>query len=190
MVDKITDHEARALALFPDQFQEKPNITKLNKVFSKQIQELENVAFAMLTNRFLTLAEGQQLDGLGEIVGEDRDGRTDAIYKTALGTRISINRSNGEPETLINVLASLTNATDVKYKELYPASVEMTTNGTSIPTTLSENMHKVRAAGVALTIIHAGGTLNPFVFENDPDGAGFGEYGESVGGEFLEVIVS
>lgn len=56
------------------------------------------------------------LDKLGKIVGEPRNGRTDAQYVPAIRLRIRINRSNGLAEDIIQIAALL--APNAVYREL------------------------------------------------------------------------
>ena len=66
-----------------------------------QVQEVEDAVYQILTDTVLETAEGAQLDGLGEIVGEERAGRDDATYRIAIRTRIAINLSEGTIENIM-----------------------------------------------------------------------------------------
>lgn len=190
MADQITDHSDRAKTLLLSQYREKPNFNNVVEIFASHIQDLETVYFDLLLNRALDTAAGVQLDGLGDILGEEREGRSDTDYRAALSIRIKINISSGEPETLMEIFAALTDATQVSYSEFYPAGAQLTSNGSSIPPNLLAGMYSISPAAVSLILILSSSTT-PFVFDLDPDGAGFGDVGFTSGtGEFSEVIGS
>lgn len=54
------------------QYQNSPNFKALLKIFTDQIQELENVAQDLLNKRLLDVAVGDQLTIIGNIVGQQR----------------------------------------------------------------------------------------------------------------------
>ena len=126
--------------------------------------------------------------GIGEILGEPRDGRNDTDYRAFLHVRQKINISSGEPETLISVLASLTDSTIVELLEPSTARIEMYFNGSTVPSNLLANMILIKAAGVELNELIMM-TSTPFVFDGDPGGLGFSDIDNpTYGGELSEVI--
>ncbi len=132
-MDIITDHADRAVARLLEQFRHSPRLQALLRILIGPLQELENVFSDLMTLRALDTAFGTQLDGLGEIVDQARMGMSDNDYLLWLKLRIYINVSKARPEDLIHVLREITRATKVRYFENYPASVELFTNGLSIP---------------------------------------------------------
>lgn len=189
MVDKITNHEERAKTLLLSQYKETPNLDNMIDIFASKIQELEETLFDLLENRALSTSVGVQLDGLGDILGEERLSRSDTDYRAALAIRIKINISSGAPETLIEVYAALTDASTVSYSEFYPAGVQLHSDGTTLPVNLLTDMLSVSPATVNLILMIISTT--PFTFDLDPDGAGFADVGFDTGaGEFSEVIGS
>ena len=132
-----------------------------------QLQELETVLFDLLENRSLDTAEGVQLDRIGTIVGLARTGsQSDTDYRASLGVQIRRNLSQGEPETLIEILAALTSSTVVKLREIYPAEIIMTFNGDIVgtPNNLFNTIDSIAAGGVGLTLI-SDKNQPPFVTE-------------------------
>ena len=126
---KITDHNDVALSRYTYQYTEAGTLQALTTLWSERMQALEDAAWSVLTDRWIAPAAGVQLDELGAIVGEPRLGRTDETYRDALEVRISINRSGGEPERIIEFLTRIANADQVIYKEIYPAKVEIFVGG-------------------------------------------------------------
>ncbi len=129
----INDHADRSTALLLEQFKRSPRLHDLVRALVEPLQGLENVFQDLLTLRALDTAFGAQLDGIGEIVDEPRQGRSDADYLPWLKLRIFINVSKGRPEDMIHVLKVITEADQVRYFENHPASMEMFTDGLSIP---------------------------------------------------------
>lgn len=169
------------------------NIAKLVRIFVDQLQEAEDVTKDVATLRQFDYAVGQQLDNIGEIVGEERLGRDDAEYKDAIVFRIFINASNGEPETLITALRTLTQALDIRYRELHPAKVHMAFDATVLPGNLGTIMQGLCPAGVDLELVWSDAD-EPFIFTGqgislpDTDGLGFSSTAQVEGGKLSSLI--
>ena len=63
------DHCADGLERLLQQFKDRPRIAALLCAFVRQVQELEDAAWQLLTERHVDAAIGVQLDALGRIVG-------------------------------------------------------------------------------------------------------------------------
>jgi len=183
-----TDIADRLRELLLYQFQQQPNFVGLIEGFAVSGQDMEDQIYRFLNELSLKDAVGQQLDGLGEILGEERGQQDDETYRASLSVRITINISRGEPETLISVLAAITSSTYVQLTEIFPARVEMFFNGIVIPADLVSNMNRVKSAGVQLTLIGNSSTF-PFTLAGDPIGGGFNEEGFDLGGELSEIYI-
>ena len=120
------------------------------------VQGLETHSYNVWFYRMLENATAAQLDGCGEIVGEPRLGRTDTQYKNAIEAKIIINKSCGQPETVITALRFLTGSTEIHYSILPPAAIYLTfvVNPTVTYINLYANMLRIIPAGVALTLVH------------------------------------
>lgn len=183
----IPDHVSRALSLLIEEFKRSPLLNDTLRIPIAECQNIENVGNDLLTARRLNQAGGAQLDGIGEIVGEPREGRADEEYRAAIKFKIFINTSNAEPETLIQALAFITGASDIKYWLTVPGSITMYTNGSFIPDNMVYFMESIAAAGVKIDHISSSVNTIPFVFANDngstPEtGKGFSEDGYAPGG--------
>jgi hypothetical protein len=190
-----TNIEERTANLLVEQFITKPRINELVRIFARQVQELEYVLADMLRIKNVNMATGDQLDILGEYVGEERNGRNDNDYRQAIILRSFLNKSNGEPETIIQYAQAITNATDIKYIPIYPGKVllQIITNFIVDAATI-EQIQKIAPAGVKIlvSIVQEG-----FVFGFGAEGGfppaanvrGFSEIGfTSEAGKFIEVI--
>ena len=101
---KKTDHVTEALGNYIQRFKNKPRLMALTTAYLEQIQDLEDALFQLITDRTIETAVGPQLDGIGSIVGEDREGRDDDDYRLAIRVRILLNLTDGTIEQVIEIL--------------------------------------------------------------------------------------
>ena len=157
MITQLTDHIERLKALLVQQFKGKTNIEKLLELFGTKVQELEDVGFELINERALAAAIGTQLDNLGEIVGEERQGRSDDEYRKAISVKILINTSSGTPEQVIDIVLGITGGTVVKLTEIYPASLQIESNGADLPTLQEiERIQSSLAATISFVLVITG----------------------------------
>ena len=156
---EITDHGADALTRLIQQYKGSPRIQALLCAFLDPVGDAEADVYDLLTEALdISVAVGDQLDLIGEIVGEVRNGRTDADYRKGLRTKIRINRSHGRIEDLIEVailweLITADNAVEVEEKP--PAAVVVTLHSTPLdPFGLFDRLYEAKAAGVALRLFY------------------------------------
>lgn len=97
------NHVVEARTLIIEQFKNTKYITGFLDAYSRRVQELEGVFFDILDSRILDNATGDQLDKLGDLVGEERLGRDDDQYKPAIRIRIRVNKSQGRSKDILDV---------------------------------------------------------------------------------------
>lgn len=107
MITHILDHAARALALLPSQFAGATKLRELITAFADAAQDIEDDTWACIEDRMLDTAEGAQLDQYGRVLGQPRNGLSDEDYRALLGIRILANRSNGQADVILRVVAGL-----------------------------------------------------------------------------------
>lgn len=152
---RITDHVEQGLALLISQYARKPRVRALIASFLEQVQDLEDAAWDVMTSRLIGSAINAQLDALGKLVGEARDGRDDDGYRVAITARITVNRSCGTGPEIVSILA-LVDTDDFILRDVGPASFRVdygtpplnASAGQEIPTLVSE----ARSAGVAAVV--------------------------------------
>lgn len=178
---KETDHVTSGLDHLIEQFKNKPILEGLLTAYLNQHQDLEDASFEVLEKRFLGYAEGATLDEVGSIPGEERQGRSDVIYREAISVRILINKCTGTPEEIIAIFKILTNQT-IDLKEYFPAAFELTLPdyvdlSDLSPTRMKTYLNASKPAGVKAHLVYH--TLNPFQFDT---GLGFdqGHYGGAI----------
>lgn len=195
-VTPITDHVERALARLLEQDKGKPRLEALVKIFADRYQRIENVVTQLANNRWVLTAEGVQLDTLGEIVGEPRNGKIDDVYRLWIRARILINRSSGKVSELLRVARIiLGDAPDLVYTPEPPAAFQIELTGVSgsgdVARVLFDALNQVRAGGVRMNILYNDDIPTAFTFNIDgTEGVsdavkGFGDTGNpATGGLF------
>lgn len=193
-VTQITTHETDAQGRLVTLYADATKLRALIGIVGARAQSVEDVAWALLTERSIATAVGAQLDQLGGVLGVDRGTSTDEQIRIKLYAAIATYRSDGTPETVIGVFKLLTQATTVQMQEVFPANVILTAIAAPYPigtrTEIREAAEGLKAAGVSLESVIISGTT-PFVFAGDPDpaGAGFGDtLDANAGGNFADVI--
>lgn len=138
----------------------------LTDIFGTKIQELEEVFRQLLLRLDIDNAVGAQLDGIGSIVGQAREGNDDDKYKILIKLRIGINVSEGTIEDIITIWKLVTGGTDVTIREAYPAKIELTTD-----TYVTEDIAWIKGK---MEEVLAGGVGIKSIIIDDPTRFGFG----------------
>lgn len=92
------------------QYYRSENIEKVLEIGLDLLQDAETIAHSLYQNRTIEDAIGVQLDGVGAIVGQPRNGLTDEVYRLRIKAKIAENNSEGTREEIINIAKLLTNA--------------------------------------------------------------------------------
>ncbi len=163
VVPPITTHVLDAKARLVQQFKDKPRIEALLDAFVVQIQELEDAGQELSDLLDIDLMTGVNLDNIGEIVTQPREGRSDSDYRQAIREKIRANVSSGTPDEIIEAFEFMTNPTTVDYTEDYPAGFVIYGDG-SQPASLFDGMNAVKPAGVYMGLLD-------FLEWEDGDGA-------------------
>lgn len=175
-VTQITTHSEDAKKRLLFQYQGKANIEGLlDSLGGQQIQDLENILFDISTRLDIDNSEGIQLDNIGKIVGQSRNGQSDLTYKLFLKAKAGRNVSEGDIERVLSIWKIITGGTIVQLVEQFPASIELFSD-VPIPGELEVDafnlMQDVVAAGVSIlsAIISP---ENAFGFEGSTNTLGF-----------------
>lgn len=176
---EISNFYERTLALLASQFQGIPtgnpttNFQKLIFAVTTQGQAIQTQLSLLYANRSLDIAQGVQLDGLGEILGLTRvPGQSDTDYRLALQFQVYIDTSSGTAENVIAACKFFTTASNVIYFEDTPASYQLISDGTTYPETPSDIVQAIQSmspAGVKFIGLTATFGEYPFIFATDYD---------------------
>ncbi len=138
------------------QWAEKVTVQGLLKSYLENVQTIETIYDQLLKERSVFTAIGTQLDNIGVIVGESRLGRSDAVYRQAVLNRVAINRADGTPETIVEILMTITDSTIVTVFEHYPANVHVFINGSPSNETVN-TLEVITPVGVSAVLMFDGG---------------------------------
>ncbi len=164
----MLDYAAVAVPRLTGQFENSPKLRAIVSAIVSQLTTLENVADSLMSDRWIDTAIGKQLDGCGYIVGEQRSGRDDDAYRTAIKFRVFVNISKGTPTDLIRGLKFLTDPTDCQYLEAYPATALLFTNGFFVDYKIQPTMQDLAPAAISDVPVAVSFRDKPFRFAKEP----------------------
>lgn len=146
---------------------------KLIRSYANEAQALDAAATDLLRLISLDDASGAQLDGLGQIIGADRQGLDDDDYRMLLRAQIQINRSGGTIPQLVEILRLVSNTTlaqaAVELTESFPADFVAKITVALDPGTgdiAAQALYEAKAAGVH-GVLHYFDTEPVFAFDGD-----------------------
>jgi len=188
---KITTHAEDAVARLLEQFRGGTTLPALVRAFSNQAQAAEDALWDVLVLRRLGTATGAQLDVLGRILGQAREGRADADYVLWLRARMLLNLGSGRPEDLLALFASVTQgSTTLQLEEQFPASIVLRVGSASTvdPAQAAAILQLAKAGGVR-AILESATSIDTTSFAFDTNDAGYGDSTNgAVGGTYAAAI--
>ena len=180
VIQQITDHVARALNRLFFQYKESTDLQSfITATNGEQAQDIEDAGFGLFGRLDIDGSSSVQLDGIGEIVGQERFGLADAEYRLILKARIAKNVSEGDVERLISTWKLLTGANKLEFHE-----------NPTLETIALALMQGVAAGGVSVGFAVVFDPDNAFGFaDSGVNTGGFGDTGDAgAGGEFSSLI--
>ncbi len=167
-----TAHVEEGISHLTEYFKHGPRNQAILTGLLAQVQEVEDVVWETSQAFLLDTAEGDQLDLLGTLVGEGRQDRTDSEYRAAIRVRILVNKSEGLPEQLLEILEGINSGATHAMRELYPAALTIESSSLS-PLTLQSTYRLLRAAkpaGVRVDLISGGDATSIGAADGSPLG--------------------
>lgn len=150
------------------------------KAFSDQLNVLDVATVDVYNLRQVANATGTTLDNVGDQVGIIRpSAMNDTNYRALIYAKIQMNRSGGEPETLIAAIKALTSATSVNYTDYYPGCASIGFAGTSVIDNLWTFTKRLTAGGVALRLVQVD-AITPFKLDSATNGLDNGKLGNAI----------
>lgn len=123
-------------------------------VFQFLFDDIKVAAQVLKLDRWIDTAFGKQLDGCGQIVGEERQGRDDEAYREAIRYRIFVNTSQATPKDINTAVKILTKSSEQHYWDTHPVSYSIFTNGPDVPENISELLKDISPAGIGRSSVH------------------------------------
>jgi hypothetical protein len=154
-IEAKSTHAVEAKARLLHALQELPRLERLVEAFASRTQSEEIVAQQLRTMRWLANSTGAQLDGIGEIVGQPRRGKSDEDYRVYLAVRILMNRSSGTVDQLLAIANLVVGDGRTRIERYRPAAMvarirDATTQ--ELAGRLANIISVARAAGVQTTV--------------------------------------
>lgn len=134
------------------------NTEKLVATLATPFQSLENALRQLLLERSIDTAIGAQLDVIGRLVGQARNGLDDDTFRRYCRARITVNRATGVIEELITVTDLIVYDDDGQYEVIGQgtATVKVTINNLAITEGLADILllflKNTVSAGVRLVV--------------------------------------
>jgi hypothetical protein len=144
----------------------KPEYEKFLRVFLEELQEVYDAFYDILGAFSIDDAIGAQLDLLGIILNERRQGLDDDDYRQILKLKTYLISSDGTISDVIDAVADLTGGTLVRFTEPFPAAVNITTNGLLASQSILDKVGQLVGAGIEANVTTVTG--DPFSLSDEP----------------------
>lgn len=189
-IDYITDWEGRLRGRLYEQFKGKVTWTAIVQLLGRLAQDWEDAAQSVLTIISIGDSVGAQLDNLGRIVGQPRNGLDDDTYRLYLGARIIANKSNGTAEDIYRVFRALFGALGFLYifggTKTFVMRVLSALTSSQVAAALTFLRDSKEAGARAILEWQEFPDAEAFVFEGGT-GLGFDDLSGAVGGKFISA---
>lgn len=113
-IDLVDDWAARLRSRLYTQFRHATSWQAWCDLLGQQFDDLETAGQTLLTMLDVEASEGAQLDVIGRIVGQPRNGVDDDIYRLYLNARALANKSAGTVEDIFKVMRALYGQTEAQ----------------------------------------------------------------------------
>lgn len=174
---KNANHIAEGLLKFAAPFWGKPRWAALFVAIAREIQELENMFWDVISKRMLDNATGAQLRVLGRIVGQADPGLGEDVFRMLIRVRIRINRSVGLLRDLLEVLQLM--GVEGTVAPAWPAKVRLDCGAIPLPPDLFRALlEETLAGGVGIVIVL--GDEDGFEFQDDGSADPSGDFGDDI----------
>ena len=171
----VPDHIERGLALIVSQFQAAAQLRAVVRGILGEVQLAEDTLLDLATNLTVDAATGAQLELLGRLLGERRDGLADSAYRRYLRARMMIRLSEGTIDEILEIASTLSGGT-VRYSPAYPAGYRLHL-ATPVPPELKARFKarllEATPAGVGLDVTQGQPGPNPLPFTFNVPTLGF-----------------
>lgn len=149
----------------------KENVEAFLTAIKEEVDEVTTAFEQLLEDRQLDNAFGEQLDLIGRILGQTREGYTlDDDYRKLLKARVKINKSSGTAEDLYAIFALiLPTGSTMRIDEYEIAAFILTVSGAltdDSATFFARIMREAKAAGVQAQLTYAARTTNLFQYDS------------------------
>lgn len=161
------DYCEAALLRLAEQFKDQPRLADLICALLAPIQTLEFVFEDLRIFRSLDLSAGEQLDGIGDILGLPRFTPDDNAYREALRFQVAVNSSSGEPDLILRFSKELTGSSFASITNFGSANYLLQFDGGNIDVNTKKQIKSISAAGVGIEVHTSFGSSLPLGFAEE-----------------------
>lgn len=136
MLTPKTTHATEAITNMLQQFKGKLKFEALLNAISRQVQDLEDVFFQIVAIVDLNTVTGIQLDTIGIILDQPRNGQNDDTYRLFLKAKILVCTSRGTADDILAILFLLVDDVGVSIEYIEAPDTDMATFEIDIKTDL------------------------------------------------------
>ena len=122
---------------------------KLAEFDDAQLEELDKNIRDMSGQFDIDNASGAELDRIGKILGEERNGNTDRIYRIYLKLRTMLNTADGTVEDIIKFVKFFFSSETVHLVPNYPAGLRILHDGFNDTVDFNRIIKQIVGAGIA-----------------------------------------
>jgi hypothetical protein len=130
--DAGVDHTASAIARLAEQYKSRPNLANLLSAFGAQLQDLETAFQQLRSDRALANAFGAQLDVIGSLVKQTREGLADDAYRLRIAARIKLNNSSGSIPEIYSIFRLVLPDATLEIRDEFPAGFTLIIEGVTL----------------------------------------------------------
>lgn len=190
------DYFGRSGARLAEQFKPRARFTSLRTIVDARATELEQALIDTKAARDLATAAAAQLDEIGRMYRETRDGEADAVYRARLLAMVQVVDSKSRPDDLLQVVVAIDDGfalAAIAYVPLYPAAfiitAEVPAGNRARALTMSRLTRRGAPAGVNFQLHVQQQGVDLFVWDGDT-GEGFALESDLVntGGVWAEAL--
>lgn len=188
-----TNVEQQSLDYLISQFRDQAVVEAIVKAVASEVQEIEDALFSVLDGRRLRVAEGVQLDNIGQEVGVQRRGSTDDQYRVLLGIREEVRQGAGTYGEVYDKLVRVTGDVNTRIISFPQRRVDVLLTarclGASPSYTDLANLFPVNTN----TSILVKGELSSFGFSGNTNAAGFrsiSQTSDPLSGHLVSLVYS
>lgn len=121
----VVDHAATAVARLAEFIKTQPNFLAILAAGTTEVQSLETAFQELNLLRSLPAAVDGQLDVIGSILTQPRNGQSDTVYRTYLAARIILNHSSGTIPQVVEIFTLIAGGYVCQLTERFPASFDL-----------------------------------------------------------------
>jgi hypothetical protein len=172
------DHTFEAREQVWNRFKRCPNFDNLARIIGHRFQLLSNELEDIRAIRSVDTDTGANLDALGALQGQAREGFSDLVYRSLIKAKTIANRSKGTSEEIITAARFLRFGDDseIAFTQLFPAalSLEFTSALETLQhqTLIADLLFQTKLGGVRMFVLFV--PVTPFGFAGDAGAFGFG----------------